>query len=834
MVAAAESGGGRVNGSGGSPPPRGGAAGEGERIFGRASVDGKNFDPGQGMTITLESVTYVVEVPKKQAQGSGRFNARVAKSVEDFRMKVSRICVPKRETFTKSVLRNVAGTIKGGEMYALLGPSGAGKTTLLDVISRRKTVGDIRGEILFDGKKISNLRLKTETAYIQQQDVLLGYFTVHEYILFHAFLKLPKWVTSKQKKMRCTYAIQKLGLEKCMHSRIGEPLKRGVSGGERKRVCIALGLLTEPKCLFLDEPTSGLDSHISLEVMRVVKSLSNDGRTVICTIHQPSQVIYTLFDNLILLQNGEVAYWGAGKEVAEDFFYQLGFPKEGYDNTAEYLLSVVSGAVKSGKGHSSQDLSRLFNMTSRCADKSLRVAGTEATGDMGSPESLPSVPEVDEPSSEGKGKAPDAGEISAKLSKIENDLKEIRDTATEGEERKMYPESNGVAAGSGSSLEASLRDSPRVNYHGDGYANGQLRELWVLISFKARAHFKDPHFLGTRIMCPLLFSLILASFWGTALVSQDKISTAQVLELAGLLFIIVGTNAFMTTFFVPAIMEERPVFIKERHDACYRVSSYVLHKVLIEAIANVPGVMLFSVPIYFATPLLNEVNQFFFFMLTLFTLNLCSSMLALAIASVSPTMEVAGALVPAILSLCALAGGFLKSFYSLPVWWQWFSVVDFIAWAYSALMMNQYQNQKWWYCLPPLELSSFLSGGTSSSGDSSDLGGALSLLGENGSFEAKCNRISQPTEFVDLDLGSCMLPVALQVTQSCFPQDFQVPQILSCDTICAPIFGESVISYLDMSWRFNRWISLAILAGQIPFFFAIFYLATRFMRHESR
>merc|ERR1711907_548389 len=215
-------------------------------------------------------------------------------------------------------------------------------------------------------------------------------------------------------------------------------------------------------------------------------------------------------------------------------------------------------------------------------------------------------------------------------------------------------------------------------------------------------------------------------------------------------------NAFMTTFFVPAIMEERPVFIKERHDACYRVSSYVLHKVIIEAIANVPAVILFSVPIYFATPLLNHPDQFFFFMLTLFTLNICSSMLALAVASICPSMEIAGALVPAILSLCALAGGFLKPFYTLPVWWQWFSVVDFIAWAYSALMMNQYDGQTWWYCQPPTDISSFVTGG---SGEGEDgLSGALSLLGDDGQFDAKCVHTTTVDEFVTLDLNQVLLP----------------------------------------------------------------------------
>ena len=850
-----------------------------ETGFGRESFEGKNFDPEQGLTISLNRVSLVVEVSQDQMMdggpelGSGDHSLALSfkRSTRWIKRKLN-FRVPQglspRSPFRKTVLRNVTGVINAGEMYALLGPSGAGKTTLLDVISRRKTVGQIKGEIAFDGKRISSLRLKTETAYIQQQDVLLGYFTVYEYILFHAFLKLPKWMTIEQKKARTTYAIEKLGLLKCKNMRIGEPLKRGVSGGERKRVCIALGLLTEPKCLFLDEPTSGLDSHISLEVMRVVKSLSNDGRTIICTIHQPSQVIYNLFDKLIVLQNGQVAYWGPGKQKAPKFFSNLGFSEKSYDNTAEYLLDVVSGAVSSEMGYTSQDLSSLFGVSQRCLSGSLRSEGSpqsskaspksgKASPKKGSgvlPTCLSEIPEVHEnlgsaadgesghhkvyPEGTEGGGAALAMEIEAerRCTNLEKDLEDLKHqskASTEMEATESMPRSS-----SDSSEMGSVRGPSRALTSPSGYANSPLRELCILTAFKARAHFKDPHFLGTRIFMNLLFSLILTSFWGTSLESQKNISTGEVLELAGLLFIVVGTNAFLTTFFVPAIMEERPVFIKERHDACYRVFSYVAHKVVIEGMANIPGVILFSIPIYFATPLRNEWGPFFFFMLTVFTLNMCSSMLALAIASITPSMEVAGAVVPAIISLCALCGGFLKSFTSLPVWWQWFNVVDFIAWAYSALMMNQYQGQQWYYCLPPTELSSFLSGGsggssTSSSGEG-DVAGAFGLIGDGGKFKAKCERSLQAPVYVDLDLQQCMLPVAMEVANSCFPPSFNVNQILSCEDICAPIEGDSVIKYFSLQWRMNKWFSLAILAVQVPVFFVVFFLASKYIKHESR
>ena len=241
-------------------------------------ADAAKSDPKQGISISLCNVSLVIEVARNEVQATdASLSDKLSRSKNWIGQKC---CITRRMTFKKKVLQNITGNIYAGEMYALLGPSGAGKTTLLDVISKRKTVGDMTGKILFDSKKVSKLRLKTETAYIQQQDVLLGYFTVSEYVMFHAFLKLPEWITAEEKKRRSIYAIEKLGLKKCMHSRIGEPMKRGVSGGERKRVCIALGLLTEPKCLFLDEPTSGLDSSSSLAIINSLKKMTELGMTI--------------------------------------------------------------------------------------------------------------------------------------------------------------------------------------------------------------------------------------------------------------------------------------------------------------------------------------------------------------------------------------------------------------------------------------------------------------------------------------------------------------------------------------------------------------------------
>merc|ERR1712144_173011 len=112
------------------------------------------------------------------------------------------------------------------------------------------------------------------------------------------------------------------------------------------------------------------------------------------------------------------------------------------------------------------------------------------------------------------------------------------------------------------------------------------------------------------------------------------------------------------------------------------------------------------------------------------------------------------------------------------------------------------------------------SGGSGgSNGQGSDLGGAMSLLGDNGQFDAKCSHLDKPTEYVELNLQQCMLPVAVEIANSCFPSNFTITNILSCNKICAPIEGSNILEYFAMDWRINRWASLGFLAVRLPFFF---------------
>lgn len=148
-----------------------------------------------------------------------------------------------------------------------------------------------------------------------QEDVLMGTLTVRETITYSAYLRLPNTLSNDQVKDIVKGTIMEMGLEDCADRLIGNWHLRGISGGEKKRLSIALEILVRPRLLFLDEPTSGLDSASAFFVVQALKSVARDGRTVVSSIHQPSSEVFALFDDLFLLSGGETVYFGEAKDA---------------------------------------------------------------------------------------------------------------------------------------------------------------------------------------------------------------------------------------------------------------------------------------------------------------------------------------------------------------------------------------------------------------------------------------------------------------------------------------------------------------------------------------
>ncbi|KAL8216916.1 hypothetical protein R6Q57_023753 [Mikania cordata] len=241
---------------------------------------------------------------------------------------------------TKRLLHGLNGFAEPGRLMAIMGPSGSGKSTLLDSLAGRLAKNVVMtGNILLNGEK-KNLSYGA-VAYVTQENVLMGTLSVRETITYSAHLRLPSTMTKEEVVDTIEGTIMEMGLEDCADRLIGNWHLRGISGGEKKRLCIALEILVRPQLLFLDEPTSGLDSAAAFFVAHALRGVARDGRTVISSIHQPSSEVFALFDDLFLLSGGETVYFGETKEAIE-FFAESGFPCPIKRNPSDHFLRCIN------------------------------------------------------------------------------------------------------------------------------------------------------------------------------------------------------------------------------------------------------------------------------------------------------------------------------------------------------------------------------------------------------------------------------------------------------------------------------------------------------------
>ena len=235
----------------------------------------------------------------------------------------------------------LSGSFSPGKLTAVMGPSGAGKTSLLNILSGR--IEPSKGTLYVDRKPLENpAMIQVVSAYVQQDDCMLATQTVRETIEMSALLRLPSTWSLKAKLDRAQECIELFSLNKCADTYIGAPASKiiGVSGGERKRVSIAMMCVAQPRILFLDEPTSGLDSFIAFSVIKIMKKLCQMGVTVLTTIHQPSSDIFELFDDLMLIQSGNIVYHGPCKDSVAHFS-SIGFKCPEQHNPADYFFMHV-------------------------------------------------------------------------------------------------------------------------------------------------------------------------------------------------------------------------------------------------------------------------------------------------------------------------------------------------------------------------------------------------------------------------------------------------------------------------------------------------------------
>eukprot|EP01100_Stratorugosa_tubuloviscum_P001488 TRINITY_DN132_c2_g5_i2.p1 TRINITY_DN132_c2_g5~~TRINITY_DN132_c2_g5_i2.p1 ORF type:complete len:1362 (+),score=679.08 TRINITY_DN132_c2_g5_i2:279-4364(+) len=528
----------------------------------------------------------------------------------------------------KKLLNEVSGYVKPGMMLALMGASGAGKTTLLDVLANRKTGGIVEGSLLVNGRPRDKYFARY-SGYVEQQNIHIATQTVREAIFFSAMCRLPKEVPEAEKIRFAESVIDILDLRPIVNSQIGKG-QDGLSPEQKKRVTIGVELASNPSLLFLDEPTSGLDSAAADKVMTVVKRIAGQGRSVICTIHQPSAQIFAMFNQLLLLKRGgEVVYFG---QLDQD-----------YESMFTYFRNALNQDCPKGKNPAD------FVLDLSGAGIGLRADALMA-GDPNDPEFL----------------NPNGG-IDPSLAYKQSEL-----------HRKNIEE-----------LQIGITPPDfQPNIFTSIYASSYGTMCWQTIKRGMISYVRDPGMVRVRVIRSIIIALVMGTLcWRMGNTQQDARN-----EMAIIFFMILSANMGSVSS-IPTIIEERAAYYRERAAGTYRAECY-LYNIVIREIPFCFLTMIFLViPLYWMTGLNPNASIFFQFIFNYLLMICTMTAYAQFLGIIAPTIEVANLLSGLSNTMFSLFAGFMLPKNSIPVYWIWMYYIDIAHYPLESLACIQFNGE---------------------------------------------------------------------------------------------------------------------------------------------
>ncbi|KAI3997521.1 hypothetical protein MKX01_008128 [Papaver californicum] len=538
-----------------------------------------------------------------------------------------------RTIVEKDILNGITGSASPGEVLALMGPSGSGKTTLLNLLSGRLIESASGGSITYNDQQYSK-SLKRRIGFVTQDDVIFPHLTVRETLTYAALLRLPKTLTKQHKEQRAMDIICDLGLERCQDTMIGGSFVRGISGGERKRVCIGNEILLNPSLLFLDEPTSGLDSTTALRMGRMLHEIAKAGKTVVTTIHQPSSRLFHKFDKLILLGKGSLLYFGNASE-AMVYFSSIGCTPLIAMNPAEFLVDLANGNIN----------------------------------DVSVPLELKDKVPMDNSTYKTKKGKPSPTVIHEYL------VGAYETQVAEKEKQKLM-----APIPIDKSLK-SLVSSPNREWGASWF------EQFSILFFRGLKERQHDYLSWLRITQVLSTAIVLGMLWWRS----DSSTPRGLQDQAGLLFFIAVFWGFFPVFTaIFTFPQERAMLNKERAVDMYRLSAYFIARTTSDLPLDLFLPVLFLLIVYFMAGLRLSVAPFVLSMLVVFLSIVAAQGLGLAIGAMLMDVKKASTLASITAMTFMLAGGFFIK--RVPVFISWIRYTSFNYHTYRLLLKVQYDH----------------------------------------------------------------------------------------------------------------------------------------------
>ncbi|KAF9105647.1 hypothetical protein BGX27_009508 [Mortierella sp. AM989] len=553
------------------------------------------------------------------------------------------------------ILKGISGSAPAGIVLAVMGPSGAGKSTLVDILAGKRKDGKVTGHILLNGKQVHESEIRRMVGFVDQEDTLPPTQTVYEAILFSAMLRLPEAMPIYRVHERVTEVIEMLGLSHCSDRRIGNVTSRGISGGEKRRVSIALELITRPPILILDEPTSGLDSYSAhMVVEQLCKLAASKTTTVILTIHQPRSDIFSMFDHTLVVSKGEALYFGPANTAAA-YFNRRGLVCPNNYNIADYLLDIAMDQELVAQARSYQG-----------------TDDDEKTGISSGHQSHTS------------------GNAVSRRGVANRNSSDITRTSAASNEQSYETTVRINDSGSINNSTASISESVDGKKQKTLYPTSFLTQLRVIMKRNFQTLIRDKSLL----ILHSAVAVILGVFIG-GLYFKVPMNLAGFQNRAGSLFFMLALLGFSSISALGAFTETRILFVKERSNGYYPPMPFIISTLLFDLIPLriVPSLLLGCIS-YFMIGLSPVAEHFLKFLLILVLFNISTAMFCLVIAAGVRTTGVASLASSIVMLFMMLFGGFMINSGQIPSALTWIQYLSMFKFGFEALAVNEVATSK--------------------------------------------------------------------------------------------------------------------------------------------